>query len=764
MLNTLRTIIHEVSLADDLTSALQTIVRRVRDVMQTEACSVYFYNSETSRYTLMATEGLNPLAVDKISFTCSEGIVGQVGLREEPINIDDAASHPKYRYLKAIGEDKFRAFLGVPIIHRRSMLGVLVVQRTEKQRFDEDEEAFLVTISAMLAGSIAHAAATGSLKEVQDGHSPSKPFQGTSGAIGVAIGQGIVMVPPADLSAVPDSYCTNIAEELAMLEHALNEVRHSLTTSAEKLACRLPPEELTLFDVYLKMLDDKALTFEIRHRIESGLMAQTALRQVVEEHVSRFEMMEDPYLSERASDVRDLGRRVLSYLQASEISPSKYPDNTILISEELTPAMLAEVPQDKLQGLVSQQGSGSSHVAILARSLGIPTVMGAVDLPFHKIAGKQLIVDGNLGHIYLSPSDELVKHYLEVIEEEKAFAKGLEVTRDLPCVTLDNHKVPLWVNTGLMTDTVRSLDRGAEGVGLYRTEVPFMVRERFPSETEQVRIYRGQLEAFHPRPVTMRTLDIGGDKALRYFPINEDNPFLGWRGIRVTLDHPEIFLVQVRAMLKASAGLDNLRIMLPMISCVFEVEDALQLIHRAHKEVTAEGATIPMPEVGVMIEVPAAVYLVADLASRVDFLSVGSNDLTQYLLAVDRNNPRVASLYHSFHPAVLKALHHIAQEANSMGKPVGICGEMAGDPAAAVLLVAMGFNVLSMSATNLLKVKWILRRITLTRARDMLDMVLQMDNAHVIRSTLELALSKAGIGQILQNKNPLSGKNHPPAI
>ncbi len=730
--------------------------------MRTEACSVYFYNSETSHYTLMATEGLNPLAVDKISFTYSEGIVGQVGLREEPINIDDATSHPKYRYLEAIGEDKFRAFLGVPIIHRRSMLGVLVIQRAERQRFNEDEEAFLVTISAVLAGGIAHAAATGSMKGFPDGHLSLKPFEGTSGASGVAIGQGIVMVPPADLSAVPDGCCTDIAEELAMFEHALTEVRESLTISAQKLACRLPPEELALFDVYLKMLDDKALTFEIRHRIESGLMAQTALRQVVEEHVNRFEMMEDPYLRERASDVKDLGRRVLSYLQASEVSPSQYPDNTILISEELTPAMLGEVPQDKLLGLVSQHGSGNSHVAILARAMGIPTVMGAVDLPFHKLAGKQLIVDGTLGHIYPSPSDELVKHYLQVIEEEKAFAKGLEVTRDLPCVTIDDHKVPLWVNTGLMTDTVRSLDRGAEGVGLYRTEVPFMVRERFPSETEQERIYRSQLEAFHPRPVTMRTLDIGGDKALSYFPIDEDNPFLGWRGIRVTLDHPEIFLAQVRAMLKASAGLGNLRIMLPMISCVFEVEDALQLIHRAHEEVTAEGVTTSMPEVGVMIEVPAAVYLVAELASRVDFLSVGSNDLTQYLLAVDRNNPRVANLYHSFHPAVLKALCHIAKEANSVGKPVGICGEMAGDPAAAVLLMAMGFNVLSMNATNLLKVKWALRRITLTRAQDILDKVLQLDNAHVIKSTLELALSKAGIGQILQSKNLLSG-NLPPS-
>merc|ERR1712169_36919 len=237
---------------------------------------------------------------------------------------------------------------------------------------------------------------------------------------------------------------------------------------------------------------------------------------------------------------------------------------------------------------------------------------------------------------------------------------GLEGLRNMPAETTDGHRMPLWVNTGLITDAVRSLERGAEGVGLYRTEVPFMMKDRFPSETEQLQIYRQQLEAFAPNPVTMRTLDVGGDKALTYFPINEANPFLGWRGIRVTLDHPEIFLLQVRAMIKASEGLDNLRIMLPMITSVGEVDDALHLVYRAYAEVVEEGYSVTMPKVGVMIEVPAAVYQIRELGSRVDFLSVGSNDLTQYLLAVERNNPRVADLYQAFHPAVLSALKMIA--------------------------------------------------------------------------------------------------------
>jgi phosphotransferase system enzyme I (PtsP) len=300
-----------------------------------------------------------------------------------------------------------------------------------------------------------------------------------------------------------------------------------------------------------------------------------------------------------------------------------------------------------------------------------------------------------------------------------------------------------------MTDVIRSLHQGAEGVGLYRTEVPFMINERFPSEYEQMVCYREQLEAFAPRQVTMRTLDIGGDKALSYFPITEENPFLGWRGIRVTLDHPEIFLVQMRAMLKASEGLNNLRIMLPMISNVNEVEEALHLIYREYHEVRMEGFDISMPQVGVMIEVPAAVYQVRELAERVDFLSVGSNDLTQYLLAVDRNNPRVASLYHLFHPAVLQALHSIARDARATGTQLSICGELAGNPAGAILLMAMGYDALSMNASNLLKVKSVIRGIDLDWAKKLLASVLRLDSPYIVESTMNLALKEVGFGHLL---------------
>jgi len=321
--------------------------------------------------------------------------------------------------------------------------------------------------------------------------------------------------------------------------------------------------------------------------------------------------------------------------------------------------------------------------------------------------------------------------------------------RDEVCETLDGYRLRLWVNTGLMVDVARSLERGAEGVGLYRTEVPFLLRERFPTEEEQRQIYREQLEAFAPRPVTMRTLDIGGDKALSYFPIEEENPFLGWRGIRVTLDHPEILLAQVRAMLKANAGLGNLRIMLPMVSNVVELDEALVLIHRSHRELVQEGLDISLPPVGVMVEVPAAVYQAAAFARRVDFLSVGSNDLTQYLLAVDRNNARVSDLYHAFHPAVLEALVAVVAGGRSEGKPVNICGELAGDPLASVLLLAMGFDVLSMNATSLPRVKKALRSVSHAEAVEVLAEVRGFDNSRDVQRRLETLLMDRGLHQFI---------------
>jgi len=753
MLGTLRKIVQEVNAAKDLKAALGIIVLRVREAMGSQVCSVYLLDPESDRFVLMATEGLNKKAIGKVSMAPNEGLVGLVGSREEPLNLEHASEHPRYRYFAETGEERYASFLGAPIIHHRRVMGVLVIQQKERRQFDEGEEAFLVTMSAQLAGVIAHAEATGSIRGLgrQGKGIQETRFIGIPGAPGAAVGTAVVVLPPADLDVVPDKSIDKqeIESELALFESALEAVRSDMRALSERLANQMRKEERALFDVYLMMLDDSALGGEVTRLIRTGQWAQGALRQIVSDHVVRFEMMDDAYLSERASDVKDIGRRLLSYLQEARKQTLTYPEKTVLVSEELSPSMLAEVPEGRLIGMVSVLGSSNSHVAILARAMGIPTVMGAVDLPYSKVDGIELIIDGTRGEIITNPAKVLREQYLQLVEQERQLSAGLDVLRELPCETIDGHRIPLWVNTGLLADVVRAQERGAEGVGLYRTEVPFMIKERFPSEKEQMAIYREQLEAFHPLPVTMRTLDIGGDKSLPYFPIKEENPFLGWRGIRVTLDHPEIFLLQTRAMLKASVGLNNLRILLPMISGIRELEESLHLIHRAWGEVRDEGLDVEMPPIGVMIEVPAAVYLTRELASQVDFISVGSNDLTQYLLAVDRNNPRVADLYDYLHPAVLEALQRIVKEAHEEGKPVSICGEMAGDPAAAMLLLAMGFDSLSMNATNLPRVKWLLRQISMQTARELLAKVMRIDSPEVIHATVQLALRNLSLDRII---------------
>lgn len=749
MLDLLRKIVQEAGNAKDLKTALGIIVLRIKETMSVQVCSVYLLDAQTDQYILMATEGLNKRATGKVHLQSDEGLVGLVGTRQEPLNLPNASDHPQYRYFPNTGEERYSAFLGTPIIHNGQVLGVLVVQQKERREFSEEEVSFIVTMGTQLATVIAQAEASGS---VTSKYAQEVRFTGVIGAKGAAIGEAVVVLPPADLEAVPDRKTKEIQVELDLFNEAIETVRKNIQKTSTKLAKQLRPDELALFDAYLLMLDDASLMGDIEKTIRNGQWAQGAIREVISQYVHRFEAMDDSYLKERATDIKDIGRRLLAQLQKQDHENTEYPANTILVSEEISPTMLSEVPEEKLVGIVSLSGSSNSHVAILARAMGIPAVMGVVGLPYRKMDGLKIIVNGFFGEVIINPSNELCQYFLNLAEEEKQLLASLSILRDLPCITPDGHKLSLWVNTGLQGDVGKAQQRGAEGVGLYRTEVPFMMSSSFPSEKEQTTIYREQLEAFYPLPVTMRTLDIGGDKSLPYFPIEEENPFLGWRGIRITLDHPEIFILQIRAMLKANENLENLRILLPMISSIHEVEHALRLINRAWYEIKEEGVNVPMPPIGVMIEVPSAVFLTATLAKEVDFISVGSNDLTQYLLAVDRNNARVADLYNYYHPAVLHSLYKTVKDCHAQSKPISICGEMAGDPIAAILLMAMGFDSLSMNATNLPKVKWILRQLSFDKSKEILKDVLKQDDPRVVYSIINLELSRLGFKSLISSE------------
>ncbi len=384
MLGRLRSIVQRVNTAKDLQSALDIIVLEVRDALGTQVCSVYLLDKDINAHVLMASDGLKKESVGHVSLEAGEGLVGLVAKHAEPINLQDASLHPSFHYLKDTGEELFNSFLGVPIIHHRSVLGVLVVQHEEKRRFDESEEAFLITLSAQLAGVIAHAEATGAVEGISpSGHKTSDTvFSGVSGSSGVAIGDVVVVFPLADLSKIPQRRTTDIGREIEFFNSCLELVRQDMRNLHAKLAGQVAEEERQLFDVYVRMLDDAALGNEIADRIRMGFWAQGALAYVAGEHVRSFEEMNDPYLSERAIDIKDLCSRILFYLQEKEVVKTEYSNNTILVSEEITPAMLAEVPANKLKGLISVKGSSNSHVAILARSMGIPTIMGVVDLPY----------------------------------------------------------------------------------------------------------------------------------------------------------------------------------------------------------------------------------------------------------------------------------------------------------------------------------------------------------------------------------------------
>lgn len=751
MLESLRRIVQEVNTAKNLQETLEIMVNQIQLVMHVDACNVYLCDHNRQVNILMATHGLRVESLGKVRLKLTEGIVGLVRERAEPVNLEDAQTHPNYSAVHDTDEFRFHGFLGVPIIHFRRVIGVLVVRQKEHRKFAEEEVAFLVTLAAQLAGTIVHAIAQGDnsgifTRQIKEG----KFIEGLAGSPGIAIGTAVVLYPVSELYSIPNKEPQNIQREIESFQEAVEAVRQDMQGLADQLAPSLPTEDRALFDVYMLMLKSDSLIKNTIENIKRGNWAPGALRETVNEHSRMFQKMEDSYIRERAGDLEDIARRILLNLQKAEPVRKNFPDRTVLIGEDVSASMLAEVPRENLSAVVSVKGSGSSHVAILCRAMGVPAVMGADDLPVSKLEGQKIIVDGYVGRVYVAPSEEMLNEFYRLAREEEEMSAGLEALSDLPAVTLDSHHIPLYANTGLLADITPSLNVGAEGIGLYRTEFPFLIRDRFPSEDEQRKIYQQVLETFSPRPVVLRTLDIGGDKMLPYFPIKEDNPFLGWRGIRVTLDHPEIFLVQIRAMMRAGAGLDNLHILLPMVSSVGEVDEALKLIHQSYEELLQEEVPVHKPKVGVMIEVPSAVYLAKAFAKRVDFLSIGTNDLTQYILAVDRNNARVASLYDSLEPAVLQALQHVSINAHAFNKPVSVCGEMAGDPAAVLLLMGMGMDSLSMSATSLPRIKWVIQSFTKQAAEKMLEDALDMEDAVSIRNYLHSRLEEADLGGLVR--------------
>lgn len=756
MLKNLHPILKNIKLEANFDAGLQLVVADVAKAVEAEVCGLFIVDQKASSQVLRATFGLKSKLINRLRFNLGEGLIGVVGEKEEALNIANVTDDPEFKNIPELALKKHPVFLGLPLLNQRELVGVLVVCRSLNKNisrtFNQAEQAFLVTLSMQLAAVINDYQTTVEFVDTKRKKTEIKDFtaNGVPGAPGIIMGTAMVTYPPADLSGVPNKKAEDIKAELQLFSTAVANAKQDINILIENIADDLSESEKSLFSVYLNLLESGTIIDGVNDSIRQGNWAQGALKYVIEAQIARFESMKDEYLRERGSDIKDLGVRLLAHLQQNEKVEKVFPDRMVLVSKEVSPTALMSVPREKLVGVVSALGSGNSHVAILAKALGVPTVMGVKGMPLQQCDGKEVMVDGYYGQVCFAPSAPAREEFLKLIDQEIELSKNLEGLRNLPAETTDGYAVSLYVNAGLVGEVGYSLSVAAEGVGLFRTEVPFLARDRFPSIDEQVIIYRQLLTTFAPRPVIMRTLDIGGDKQLPYFPIEEANPFLGWRGIRITLDQPDLFLVQLKAMLLASEGLTNLHLMFPMISSISEIESAIRLLQQAYDELLETGKDIKYPVIGVMLEVPSSIYQIRDIAKRVDFLSVGTNDLTQYLLAVDRNNAKVSSLYDYLHPAVLKALMFAVEGAHAEGKHISICGEMAADPVAVILLLAMGFDTLSMNSVSLPRIKWVIRNFSLTMAKELLSKVLMMDDANEIRATMELAIEEIGLGSLIR--------------
>lgn len=756
LIHTLQKIIKKVDQAPDIQHALDIITDNLVVALNCDICSIFIdIQGADENLVLMANRGLHESVVGQVKLKTGQGLVGMVAEKAEPIRLEESMAHKKYVHFKDSGEENFPIFMGAPIIYHRKALGVLVVQRAT-EAFDNDDEAFLTTLATQLANAITHAQNSGKMAQIltDNSESISCTLKGVAGAPGMTLGQAVVINHGVNLHNVLDKKIKGneaIVQEVVSFDTAVEQVKQSLYEQAERMKQSLPPEECAIFTAFAQMLDSGSLIDDTCRRIQEGNWAPAAWRKTIDEHADVFASMDDEYLAERANDIRDLGRRVLINLMSKKVTKREYPDKFVLVGEEIFATDLASVPLDKLQAIVSEHGSGSSHVAILAHALGVPAVMGVTNLPYRQMDGLIVVADGYSGQVYIDPRQDLLNDLKIYIEEEEQIADSLKELKDKPAVTTDGYRVSLYVNSGLMSDHSPSLRSGAEGVGLYRTEIPFQIRESFPSEEDQYHLYRDVLEAFDGMPVVLRTLDVGGDKPLSYFPIREDNPFLGWRGIRITLDHPDIFMTQVRAMMHANAGLDNLHILLPMISGLQELDDALILIHRAKDEMQDElGIPLKFPQVGAMIEVPSSIYQIDEICQLVDFVSIGTNDLTQYLIAVDRNNESVAELFSSLHPSVLRAMEQIIQGANRQNTPVSVCGELAGDPMGIMALMGMGIESLSMSAGSLLRAKKVIRSFSHSDLENYFIEARNMTDAQDVRDFYIEHLDAMGLGGLIR--------------
>jgi len=743
LLRRLREVMAEPVSAQD---RLDKIVVLIAANMVAEVCSVYVLRVDGT-LELYATEGLKHEAVHQTVLKADEGLVGLVASEANPINLSEAQAHPAFSFRPETGEEIYHSFLGVPILRAGNTLGVLTVQNRARRTYTEEEEEALQTTAMVVAEMIA----SGELAALaRPGAEPAARhalhLTGTSLADGIALGHVVLHEPRVVITNV---IADDVPRELKRLDAAIATLRADLDRLVEHRDVADGGEHRDVLEAYRMFSYDQGWLHKIREAVSTGLTAEAGVERVQSDTRARMLRASDPYLRDRLHDLDDLANRLMRVLQGKDHAPSKeqLPENAILIARAMGPAALLDYDRKRLRGLVLEEGGPTSHVSIVARALGVPTVGEIENATGLAEPGDAIIVDGSTGQVHMRPPPDIEAAYAERVKLRARRQAQYRALRDRPCKTKDGQDIALMINAGLAIDLPHIEETGAAGIGLFRTELQFMVANTFPRTSEQLSLYRTVLDATGKKPVTFRTLDIGGDKVLPYMRnVEEENPALGWRAIRLGLDRPGLLRSQVRAMLRAAGG-RHLRIMFPMIAMVEEFDKGKALVEVELTHLRRHGHMLPeRVEIGAMLEVPSLLFQLDELLDRVDFLSVGSNDLMQFLYAADRGNKRVSERFDPLSTPVLRALKDVADRGRKHGKPVALCGELASQPIGALALAILGYRSLSLSPSAIGPVKALLVELDLRKGeREILPLLEQPIGSVSIRHKLESFAASQGL-------------------
>lgn len=683
---------------------LDKIVVMIAANMVAEVCSVYVLRVDGS-LELYATEGLSREAVHLTVLRAGEGLVGLVVKEAEPLNLPNAQAHPAYSYKPETGEEIYHSFLGVPVLRAGNTLGVLVVQNRARRTYSEEEIEALQTTAMVLAEMIASGELTALAKP---GAEPAvrRPVNAKGVVLSEGIGLGYVVLHEPRVF-VKNFIADDAQKEEKRLNQAVDTLRASIDVMLEEEGIARAGEHRDVLETYRMFAHDRGWLHKLHEAVETGLTAEAAVERVQSDTRARMLRQTDPYLRDHLHDLDDLANRLMRELIKLDGAQEKMelPENAILVARNMSPAALLDYG-NRIRGVVLEEGAPTSHVAIVARALGIAAVGQVPNAAGIADQGDAIIVDGDAGEMHLRPMPDLQKAYGEKVRLRARRQAQYAELRDLPTVTKDGERIELLINAGLLVDLPHIAETGAEGIGLFRTELQFMVSATLPRVFVQTQFYKAVMDAAGGKPVTFRSLDIGGDKVLPYMrDLEEENPALGWRAIRLSLDRPGLLRTQFRALLQATAGRD-LRIMFPMIANVAEFDQAKLFLERELTHLRRHRRDLPNTiRVGAMVEVPSLLFALDEILERVDFLSVGSNDLVQFMFAADRGNPHVAGRFDAISPPVLRALRRIVEMGRTHNKPVALCGELASRPLEALALIALGFRRLSLSPSAMGPVK-----------------------------------------------------------